>query len=127
MSGHDRKHHDGRSAPITELPSVRGLASATEIVEVISVALQQHVPPSAQQAAAHDVRDALMDHFGAGPLHLPSPHMLRLAARDRDIWEAFDGRNYAALAARYQLTERRVRQIILQQRDLHTRRGGADE
>lgn len=51
-----------------------------------------------------------------GPVILPprasaEEHLVR-AARDQSIWEEFDGRNYADLAAKHRLTIRQVRRIV---------------
>ena len=51
-----------------------------------------------------------------GPVILPpraaaEEHLVR-AVRDRSIWEEFDGRNYAELAAKHNLEPRTVRTIV---------------
>lgn len=55
-----------------------------------------------------------------GPVILPrrtsAEQHLERAVRDQAIWEEFDGRNYAELAAKFRLTVKHVRRIIEQQR-----------
>ena len=51
-----------------------------------------------------------------GPVILPprtsAEEHLGRAVRDRSIWEEFDGRNYAELAAKHRLTVKHVRHIV---------------
>ena len=55
-----------------------------------------------------------------GPVILPSrvsaDQLIERDARNESIWEEFDGRNYAELAAKYRLTVKHVRHIIERQR-----------
>ena len=51
-----------------------------------------------------------------GAVSVPSPDQVDVLTdrmlRDEAIWQAFDGRNYAELAAKHHLTERQVRRIV---------------
>lgn len=49
---------------------------------------------------------------GGQELYIPKRNSLEREARDRDIRAQFDGRNYRALAARFQLSERQIRKIL---------------
>lgn len=49
---------------------------------------------------------------GGQELYIPKRENLEREARDRDIRSRFDGGNYRALAARFQLSERQIRKIL---------------
>lgn len=50
--------------------------------------------------------------FGGTTLYVPKLDRLVLSLRDEQIRREFDGGNYRTLAARYNLTESRVRSIV---------------
>ena len=47
--------------------------------------------------------------------------VLEREERDDEIWQAFDGRNYAELAGEWGLTERQVRRIVERRRSAERR------
>ena len=63
--------------------------------------------------------------FGGTALYIPKGLMAQITQRNRQIYAAFDGRNYLALSLRYGLTEVRVRRIIAAARaeDMAQRQG----
>lgn len=50
--------------------------------------------------------------FGGGNVYFTKDHHRKLSQRDTDIFDAFDGGNFAELAFKYGLSEMRIRQII---------------
>lgn len=52
---------------------------------------------------------------GGGHLYVPKIEMLARAARDREIFQRFNGGNYRELASQYRLSVRYVRKIIDEQ------------
>lgn len=63
------------------------------------------------------VADSIADAFhaeadGRDQTYIPKGEAFSRQARYREVWEAFNGRNYAALAIQHSLTEMRIRQII---------------
>lgn len=104
--------------------TARPLPSAPGAGDAITLAIWRtlHSPEWARACAddyertwllARAVCDAL---FELGIARVPSgarwQALLLRARRDRDICAAFDGRNYAELAARHGLSSRTVRRII---------------
>lgn len=51
-------------------------------------------------------------HLGGQTVYFPKSWAATKNARDQEIFKAFDGTNYQALAMQYQLTEMRIRQIV---------------
>jgi len=68
----------------------------------------------AEQATALAVAQVqrLSSDLGGSAIYIPKGLLARLMQRDRQIYDAFDGRNYRALARRYNITEVRVRSIV---------------
>ena len=69
---------------------------------------------ASQSEAVCTIRpDALSSALRGGQeLYIPKRESLEREARDRDIRAQFDGGNYRALAARFQLSERQIRKIL---------------
>lgn len=65
---------------------------------------------------------ALGRYCGGRQRYLPSGERLQTAVRDRMIWLEWRGNNRDALADKYELTTRRVEQIVAEQRAIHVRR-----
>lgn len=59
-----------------------------------------------------DALMALSERFGGDRVYIPMPDRLGIPARNREIREAFNGGNFRALAAKYNLTERWIRVIV---------------
>ena len=55
---------------------------------------------------------ALSAQMGGERIHIPLPDRLATAARNRKIRAEFNGRNYHALALKYNLTVRWIRAIV---------------
>jgi Mor family transcriptional regulator len=72
-------------------------------------------------AAARAVVVAIADYLGGGRIDLPTTTKVKRALRDAEIWRAFDGRNAAMLAERYQMPLRTVYYVLQQQRRLRQR------
>lgn len=56
--------------------------------------------------------------LGGRPFYLPKSDVLKRAIRDRNIWNAFNGRNYDELCRQFNLCDKQVRNIIDEQRKL---------
>jgi len=65
---------------------------------------------------------AIAEYQGGRNYYLPTGERLKGFVRDRAIYLASNGRNKAELALRFELTERRVEQIVAEQRAVHLRR-----
>lgn len=65
---------------------------------------------------------ALGHYFGGRDIYIPTGNKLKLALRNIAIWREFNGRNIEQLAARYQLTERQITQVVKEQRQAEMQR-----
>lgn len=68
---------------------------------------------------AKGVVTELSRYFGGRQYYLPKGQRLELAFRDREIYQKFNGRNYAELAMQFNLTHMRVRQIVDEQKEMN--------
>jgi Mor family transcriptional regulator len=73
-------------------------------------------------ADAIDCVSALGQYCGGRQRYLPTGERLLLALRDRRIWKEWRGNNEAEMLARYAITQRRLQQILAEQRAIHTRK-----
>lgn len=107
-----------------ELRPDRWPRAMVELIDVFTAGAQRaglaDSPAAAQRIARWAVL-TLAEYGGGRQLYLPKGEGLRLALRDAQIWQEFDGRNTAALAIKHRLTTVRVYQILAEQRAL--RRG----
>lgn len=69
---------------------------------------------------------ALAHYFGGQQVYIPRGDTLKAALRDAEIWHAFDGRNAADLARRYDMSVITVYKIIARERALRTKRAQPD-
>jgi Mor family transcriptional regulator len=85
-------------------------------VDPIDVEINQDdLPPDLQQIADLLGMDAVLRlcaQFGGEQIYIHKLAELAKASRDRDIVAAFNGRNHLELARKYNLTSKRIRQIL---------------
>ncbi len=76
--------------------------------------------------AAFELAEKVRQVFGGGMIYISKAVSWVLSKRNREIYDQFDGGNYAALGRQFGLTEMQVRNIIkkLRQADLAARQGG---
>jgi Mor family transcriptional regulator len=92
--------------------------------------LAEHRPELAMSkvaALASDIADAFHRAAdGRDMCYLPKGHHRDLELKYQRIWDEFDGRNYDELAARYNHSEMRIRQIVKAKRqaDIEDRQRG---
>lgn len=65
---------------------------------------------------AESLTFALSHYLGGRDIYLPTDQRLKAALRDIQIWSEFKGNNVEALANKFNLTSRRVLEILQQQR-----------
>lgn len=89
----------------------RDTDSAVELHRAVTAAIcgAYQVQEIAAAALADDIVTALRAQAGCQTLYIPAPNR---ELRDARMREEFDGRNHSALARRYGVCERRVRQIL---------------
>lgn len=94
-----------------------------EYVDVLTAALRRRGRNETEALAdAIDCIAALGQYCGGRQRYLPTGERLRLGLRDRRIWKEWRGNNEAELMAQYQLTQRRLQQILAEQRAIHVRK-----
>lgn len=65
---------------------------------------------------------AIGHYFGGRDVYIPTDQRLKAALRDIQIWQEFNGYNMESLAIKFGLTQRRVAEIIHQQRSAEIQR-----
>lgn len=94
-----------------------------ELVDVTTAVLQRlKRPPEQARDEAAAIIIAIAHYLGGRMLYLPTDEKLRLALRDRRIWQERDDYSAAELAERYSLTQVMVHKILREQRALYIRR-----
>ncbi len=94
---------------------VRWPATLQSLCEVLRVTLESEQVANANQLSEAMAR-ALSSYLGGRDLYMPNGTRLKTALRDIRIWREFKGDNLEQLAHTYSLTERRVSEIIAEQR-----------
>lgn len=80
--------------------------------KVISFLQEQGVPTEAAEHTAINLVNHLADHWGGQLINIPKDHRYKIASRDLEIYNAFDGRNHAALAREFSLSVRAIYDIV---------------
>lgn len=58
------------------------------------------------------IADHLAEHWGGQNFTIPKDYRYKMASRDLEIYEVFDGRNHSELARRYNMTVRGIYKVI---------------
>ena len=104
--------------PLDQPTGRQGMEALLEIARIVQQQLQAD-GLSADQARqlALKAADQVRQIYGGTEVYIPKGLALVLSERDLQIWAEFNGDNYAALAKKYQRTERQIRYIITRVRD----------
>jgi Mor family transcriptional regulator len=70
--------------------------------------------------------ERIRKEFGGSAPYIPKAEKYLGSKRDREIFDCFDGSNYAVLARQYDLTEMRIRQIVQASRAAEIKRRQSD-
>lgn len=104
-------------------PTSRWPTTLAELVDVLRcVAVRRGRSEEEAIADAQQGALAIGEYLGGRQIYLPFGDRLKAALRDRRLYLEYNGRNKAELAARYDITERRVEQIAAEQRAIHIER-----
>ena len=101
---------DERSDFIHRWPSTLQSLSA-----LMQVTLKKHGVSNADRIS-EDLATGLSLYFGGRDMYIPNGESLKKALRDIKIWNEFKGNNLEQLSREYGLTERRISEIIAEQR-----------
>lgn len=95
-----------------------------EVYDVVVAVLRRDVDDAQAAQMATRVIDALAHHHGGRQWYMPTGEKLRLALRDKQIWDRFDGspETIARLCREYRLTQQMIYKILREQRALHRKR-----
>ena len=88
--------------------AVRRNEFLADLLDVAKKHLAEHIP----DAAASSLTDHLTNVWGGQNINFPKDYHWKLSKRDQELYEAFNGHNYAELAKRYDMHERSVRRLI---------------
>lgn len=101
---------DERSDFIHRWPSTLQSLSA-----LMQVTLKKHGVSNADRIS-EDLATGLSLYFGGRDMYIPNGESLKKALRDIKIWNEFKGNNLEQLSRDYGLTERRISEIVAEQR-----------
>lgn len=101
---------DERSDFIHRWPSTLQSLSA-----LMQVTLKKHGISNADRIS-EDLATGLSLYFGGRDMYIPNGESLKKALRDIKIWHEFKGNNLEQLSRVYGLTERRISEIVAEQR-----------
>lgn len=101
---------DERSDFIRRWPS-----TLQSLCDVLLVTLKQHNIVNAERVS-EDLAASLSTYLGGRDVYIPNGERLQKALRDIKIWREFKGNNLEQLSRNYGLTERRVSEIVAEQR-----------
>jgi Mor family transcriptional regulator len=85
------------------------------LCELMRITLEGNNVPNSV-AVSEALATTLSTYLGGRDMYIPNGERLKDALRDIRIWRQFKGNNLEQLAREYGLTERRVSQIIAEQR-----------
>lgn len=68
---------------------------------------------------SHEVADFLHEHLAGQQTYWPKGKALKVAQKHLEIWNAFNGHNYAELAKQFDLSERQVYNAVDAMRQYH--------
>lgn len=74
------------------------------------------------QGVGEAITLAIGHYFGGRDVYIPTDQRLKAALRDIQIWQEFNGCNMEKLSIKFGLTQRRVAEIIQQQRSVEIQR-----
>ena len=96
-----------------EFAEKRGVQMLLDIANVLTDALtEEKVDPEKARQLGLLAAEKLRDTYGGAQLYIARGTALTLCRRDLEMYEKFNGINYADLARQFDLSERRVRQVI---------------
>lgn len=92
--------------------AVRRNEFLSDLLDVAKKHLAEHIPDAAADLVASSLTDHLTNVWGGQNINFPKDYHWKLSKRDQELYEAFNGHNYAELAKRYDMHERSVRRLI---------------
>lgn len=84
------------------------------------------IPHESASDLAMLLSERIRKEFGGSAPYIPKAEKYLGSKRDYEIFDRFDGSNYASLAREYDLTEMRIRQIIQATRAAEIKRRQSD-
>ena len=92
-------------------------AILSDLAEQVQTQLgRRGVARDVAEQIAGEVTEYIRRHWGGQQIYVPKGTRYDLTARDVEIYEKFNGRNFAELCRDYHLTEVRLRAIIREMR-----------
>lgn len=104
---------------LARAPRGKWARTLSEILDVlVSLFLRRGSARDDAVSDAHAVALELAKFFGGRALYVPNGKHLRIALRDAEIYARADGTNADELARQFEISVRRVQQIVIEQREL---------
>ncbi len=95
-------------APGGEYPELLEHIAATVSATLVDLGLEV----DQARAAGLGCAEAVRRHFGGQQLYIPMGLRYELSSRDREIYAKWNGRNDLELCREYNMSDRRLRQIV---------------
>ena len=83
-----------------------------DVAQVIAARLAEFVGQGDAEAIVYDLADHLADYWGGQLINFPKDYRRRLAQRELEILDAFNGDNWGELARRFNISERGLRKLV---------------
>lgn len=85
----------------------------TDVEEQVRMILSEHkIDAALAEQCGCAIANHLAQHWGGQHITIPMDYHYQLSQRDIEIWEAFDGRNHAALARQFHLSVNAIYRIL---------------
>ena len=100
-----------------------------DMADQIEACLRSQLPEIGKDEArmvGRRVSRYMAQHWGGQNMYFPKDHYGRLSARDKEIWDKFNGHNQIELAAEYDLTMQHIYRILKAAAEHHRAKNQAD-
>lgn len=86
------------------------------VVQATDILAGCNIPNDKAEYCALAIANHMADHWGGLLIYFPKDDVFRIASRDIDIYNEFNGTNHAELARKYDICQRTVYKIITKMR-----------
>lgn len=96
------------------------------VVQANDILVGYNVPKEKAEHCALAIANHMANHWGGLLIYFPKDDVYRIASRDIDMYNEFNGTNHAELARKYDICQRTVYKIITKMRALTTAKNQPD-
>ena len=83
-----------------------------DVMDAAQGHLAEFLSPAEAAMVASSLTDHLADFWGGQLINIPKDYHWKLCKRDAEIYDAFNGHNYAELAKQHNMHERSLRKLL---------------